>query len=60
MAQWVKDPALLQSAVQFADTAQIWCCFGCGIGMAVAAAIRSLAQKPPHAAGAAKKRKKKT
>ena len=32
LAQWVKDLALPQAAVQFADAAQIpsWC--GCGIG----------------------------
>ena len=26
LAQWVKDPALPQAAVNFADTAQICCC----------------------------------
>ena len=32
LAQWVKDPALLQAAVQVADVAQSWGCCGCGIG----------------------------
>ena len=32
LTRWVKDPALLQAAVQMADTAQTWCCCGCGAG----------------------------
>ena len=32
LAQWVKDPALAQAAMSVTDTAQIWCCCGCGIG----------------------------
>ena len=31
-AQWVKDQALLQAAVKFADAAPIWRCCACGIG----------------------------
>ena len=30
--QWVKDPVLLQAAAQVADVAQIWHCYGCGVG----------------------------
>ena len=30
--QWVKDPVLLQAAVQFTDAARIWCGCGCGCG----------------------------
>ena len=32
LAQWVKDPALLQAAVQVAGVAQFLCCCGCGVG----------------------------
>ena len=32
LAQWVKDPALLQAAVQVADASWILCCLGCGAG----------------------------
>ena len=32
LAQWVKDPVLSQPLVQVADTGQIWCCCGFGIG----------------------------
>ena len=31
--QWVKDPALLQAAVQVVDVAWIWHCCGCGVGL---------------------------
>ena len=31
LAQWVKDPALLQAVVQVEDAAQIWCCYGYGM-----------------------------
>ena len=31
LAQWVKDPALLQAVVQVTDAAQILCCCGCGV-----------------------------
>ena len=30
--QWVKDSALSQATVQAADAAQIWRCYGCGVG----------------------------
>ena len=30
--QWVKDPALLQSAVHITDAAPIWRCCGWGVG----------------------------
>ena len=33
LAQWVKDPGLLQAAVQITDAAWIWHCCGCGIGL---------------------------
>ena len=32
LSQWVKEPALLWAVVWFADTARIWCCWGCGVG----------------------------
>ena len=32
LTQWVKDPALLQAAVQVADAAWILHCCGCGVG----------------------------
>ena len=32
LAQWVKDLALPQAATQVADVAQIWRCYGCGVG----------------------------
>ena len=32
LAQWVKDPALLQAAKYFPHSAQIWRCGGCGVG----------------------------
>ena len=32
LSQWVKDPALLQAAVQITDVARIWRGCGCGIG----------------------------
>ena len=32
LAQWVKDPVLLQAAAWIADMAQIQCCCGCGVG----------------------------
>ena len=33
LAQWVKDPALPQTAAQLADAAWIWCCHGYGTGL---------------------------
>ena len=32
LTQWVKDPALPLAVVQFADTTQLPCCCGSGIG----------------------------
>ena len=32
LAQWVKDPALLQAAAQTTDAAWIGHCCGCGVG----------------------------
>ena len=32
LVQWVKDPALPRTLVQFTDLARIWHCCGCGIG----------------------------
>ena len=32
LAQWFKDPLLLQAVAQFTDTAWIWYCHGCGVG----------------------------
>ena len=32
LAQWVKDLALLQAAVQVADATWIWLGCGCGVG----------------------------
>ena len=32
LAQWVRDLVLLQAAAEVTDVAQIWCCYGCGIG----------------------------
>ena len=32
LAQWIKDPALLQAAAQLSDEAQTQSCCGCGIG----------------------------
>ena len=32
LAQWVKDSKLLQAAEEVKDVAQIWCCYGCGVG----------------------------
>ena len=32
LAQWVKDPVLLQAAVQVTNVAWIWCGCGCGCG----------------------------
>ena len=57
LAQWVKDPALLQAVVQVADAAQIW------VAMAVAqtpvaSPVRPLAQELPYATGTAIKKTK--
>ena len=32
LSQWVKDLVLLWAVVLVADSAQIWCCCGCGVG----------------------------
>ena len=32
LAQWVKDPELSRAVVWVADAAQIWRCYGCGVG----------------------------
>ena len=32
LAQWVKDPAMPWAVVQVTDAAQIWCCYGSGVG----------------------------
>ena len=32
LVHWVKDKTLLLAVVQVADTAQIPCCCGCGVG----------------------------
>ena len=33
LTQWVKDPWLLQPAMQVTDVTWIQCCLGCGIGL---------------------------
>ena len=33
LAQWVKDPVLLQAAAEVTHVAQIWCCRSCGAGL---------------------------
>ena len=33
LAQWVKDPALLQDVVQITDATWIYCCCGCGVDL---------------------------
>ena len=45
--------------VWVADTAQIWCCCGCGVGWRLQVLIEHLAWEPTYAAGAAPKKKKK-
>ena len=32
LVQWVEYPALPQAVAEVADVAQIWCCYGCGVG----------------------------
>ena len=32
LAQWFKDPTLLQAVSWVTDVAQILCCCGCGVG----------------------------
>ena len=32
LAQWFKDPALLWAVMYVAEAAQVWCCYGCGVG----------------------------
>ena len=32
LAQWVKDPTLLQAVAEVTDAFQIWHCCGCGVG----------------------------
>ena len=32
LTQWVEDLTLLQAVAQVADSAQIWCCCGRGVG----------------------------
>ena len=32
LAEWVDDPALLQAVAKVEDLAQIWHCYGCGVG----------------------------
>ena len=59
LAPWVKDPALLQAAVQVADAAQIWHCCGCGVGRQLSLRISPLTWELPHVAGAALKSKAK-
>ena len=58
LAQWVKDPALLD-VVQVADKAWIPRCCGSGGGRRIAP-IRPLAWEPPHAAGSCPRKGKKT
>ena len=59
LAQQVKDLALLQTAAQVADAAQIRCCYGYGIGWQLQLQFNSQAWQLPYAAGAALKKKKK-
>ena len=54
LAQRIKDPALLQAAVQVADVAGIWCCCGCRV-YAATALIQPLVQELTHAPGIAVK-----
>ena len=58
LAQWVKDPALLQAAVQVEDAAWIQHCGGCGVGRQLQL---QLDPQPGnfHTAGASLKKKKK-
>ena len=64
LTQWVKDLALPWAMVQVPDTAQIWCCCGCGVGRrhgsdpallwlwhrpVATAPIQPLAWEPPYA-----------
>ena len=56
LAQWVKDLALLQAAVQITDAAWIWCLWH---RPTAAVLIQSLAQELPYASGVALQRKKK-
>ena len=32
LAQWVKDPALMEAVTSVANVAQMLCCCGCGVG----------------------------
>ena len=61
LSVWLKDPALIQAAVQIADEVQIWHCCGCGVGqkLEVAALILPLAWEIPCASNTAIKRKKR-
>ena len=57
LAQWVKDPALLQAVVEVTGAAWIWCCCGCGIDGHLQL-IRPLAWELLYAMGATLKRPK--
>ena len=56
LAQWVRDPALLQAAAQVEDAAQIQHCCGCGVGRHLQ--FDPLAWELPHAVGVAVREKK--
>ena len=59
-AQWAQDPALLQTVVQAADVARIWCCCGCAVGPKRQLQFNPyLAWELPCAAPAAINKKKK-
>ena len=53
LAQWVKDPALLQAAAEVTDVAWVWRCCG---RPAAAAPVQPLAWELPYAVGEALKR----
>ena len=56
LAQWIKGLALLKAAMQVADMAWIWPCYGCVLWLVAMAPIQPLAQEIPYVTGAALKR----
>ena len=58
LAQWVKDPVLLQAVVWVADVTWIPCCCGCGVGWHCSSSLNP-GWELPCATGVAIKRKKK-
>ena len=58
LVPWLKDPALLQAAVQVLDAAWIRYCCGCGVGPEAAASFQPLVWELPYDTGMAIEKEK--